>query len=94
MTAGPWRPVSLEVSYAHIEDVSVNYSLSDSLTTATGGIHARINGAVDEVRYTISFAGEERFSETSKESDADFVLGSSSPRIVGCHVPWLACLLT
>jgi beta-mannosidase len=45
MTAGPWRPIVLEMYEARAEDVWVNYRLSEDLGRCEGEICARVEGA-------------------------------------------------
>jgi beta-mannosidase len=59
MTAGPWRPVRLEVSYTHISNVRVDYDVSDDLSIITGKIVADIEGLVDEIIFTIGYGGQD-----------------------------------
>jgi beta-mannosidase len=58
MTAGPWRPVSLEISTAYIEHCKVDYQVSDDLKTSTGTISAWAKGHHDEAVASISLGGE------------------------------------
>ncbi|KAJ6443487.1 beta-mannosidase [Purpureocillium lavendulum] len=62
MTAGPWRPVYLETSSSHIEDVWVKYEVSEDLTTATGQVEVLSAGAVDEIRLSIDVQGSSVFT--------------------------------
>ena len=59
MTAGPWRPVGLEVSHTYISNVRVDYDVSDDLSSITGKIVADIEGLVDEIIFTIGYRGQE-----------------------------------
>lgn len=62
MTAGPWRPVRLEVSYAHIDDVFVKYELSDGLKTAEGSVDIEVDGGFDQACLSIRFEDNVVFS--------------------------------
>jgi beta-mannosidase len=44
MTAGPWRPILLETYVARVEDIWVEYRLSEDLETCEGEICARVEG--------------------------------------------------
>ncbi len=46
MTAGPWRPVRLEVWSSRIEDLAVEYELNEELSTCRGVVSARVEGEV------------------------------------------------
>ncbi|KAJ4108671.1 hypothetical protein NW768_012148 [Fusarium equiseti] len=59
MTAGPWRPVRLEISHTHISNVRVDYDVSDDLSIITGKIVADIEGLVDEIIFTIRCGGQD-----------------------------------
>jgi beta-mannosidase len=49
LTAGPWRPISIETYVARIEDVWLEYELSDDLTRAKGKVFVRTEGPVGNV---------------------------------------------
>lgn len=49
MTAGPWRPVSLEICKAYIEHSKLEYQLSDALKKAFGTMHVQTQEKCDEV---------------------------------------------
>ncbi|KAI1072862.1 hypothetical protein LB507_011455 [Fusarium sp. FIESC RH6] len=66
MTAGPWRPVRLEVSHMHISNVRVDYDVSNDLSTITGKIVADIEGLVDEIIFTIGYGGQDIFCVAQK----------------------------
>ncbi|KAF2654828.1 glycoside hydrolase family 2 protein [Lophiostoma macrostomum CBS 122681] len=53
LTAGPWRPISLETYVARIEDVWLEYHLSDDLARATGKAWVKTPGSVDDVTIQI-----------------------------------------
>ena len=44
MTAGPWRPVWLEMYDARVEDIWVRYSLAPGLRECSGRIFASVVG--------------------------------------------------
>ncbi|RGP80679.1 beta-mannosidase [Fusarium longipes] len=61
MTAGPWRPVRLEVSHTHIDDVFVHYNVSDDLSTVIGKVRADVRGLADEIVIILSYGNEQIF---------------------------------
>ncbi|OAQ81177.1 beta-mannosidase [Purpureocillium lilacinum] len=65
MTAGPWRPVYLEVSSSHIDDFWVKYDVSEDLSVATGTVEVHSSGEVDEIRLSIGKNGGSLFSGSS-----------------------------
>lgn len=79
MTAGPWRPVRLEISHTHISNVRVDYDVSDDLSTITGKIAADIEGLVDEIIFTIGYEGQDILRVTQKAENgtnsSEFKLG-------------------
>lgn len=57
MTAGPWKPVTLEFSVAHIESVKIDYKLSQDLSTATGHVSVLTKGPCNRVVASLQFEG-------------------------------------
>jgi hypothetical protein len=57
MTAGPWKPVTLCVSVAHIESVKIDYKLSEDLGTAAGHISVLAKGKCNRAVATLQFEG-------------------------------------
>ncbi|VUC21450.1 unnamed protein product [Clonostachys rosea] len=57
MTAGPWKPVSLEVSSAFVQDVLTSYDVHEDLTSVSGTVNVEFDGSVDEIRVSISHQG-------------------------------------
>jgi beta-mannosidase len=59
VTAGPWRPVWLEMYDVRVEDVWVRYALADGLEACSGRIFARMVGVTEgtEVRLCLSSWG-------------------------------------
>lgn len=55
VTAGPWRPVRLETFQSRIDDVSIRYSLDESLKYCQGTISTRIDGATASSHAKITF---------------------------------------
>ncbi|XXH00713.1 hypothetical protein Hte_007063 [Hypoxylon texense] len=54
VTAGLWRPVRLEAFQSRIDDVSIRYSLDDSLKYCQGTVTTRIDGATASSHAKIS----------------------------------------
>ena len=80
MTAGPFRPVRLEVSFAHIEYAKVDYDIADDLKQVTGKVSVDVAGSADQLVLSLQRGGNEVFSTTSpvaaQESTVlDFQLG-------------------
>ncbi|KAL2828378.1 beta-mannosidase B [Aspergillus pseudoustus] len=63
MTAGPFRPVRLEVSFAYIDFARVDYELSDSLDGVRGTVLADVKGATDEVLLSLRYNGDEVYTQ-------------------------------
>jgi beta-mannosidase len=68
LTSGPWKPIVLETYVSRIEDVWVEYELSDDLKTAKGKLFCKIEGPVDGVVFRIRKAE----STSSFESEICF----------------------
>ncbi|OAQ65104.1 beta-mannosidase [Pochonia chlamydosporia 170] len=66
MTAGPWRPVYLEVSSAYVDDVRINYTVTEDLSSAAGSVQVDHHGQVDEIRLSITHQGQEVFTTSTK----------------------------
>lgn len=73
MTAGPWRPVRLEVSAAYIEDVHVKYDLCEDLSVVQGNVQVEADGPFDEARLSIRFQNNLVFSSVAVASPEDRV---------------------
>nr|RBQ83252.1 hypothetical protein FVER53263_06511 [Fusarium verticillioides] len=54
-TAGPWKPVWLEVSSAHINDFLLNYSVSPDLKEVLGSVEVDVEGHYDTANVSIQF---------------------------------------
>lgn len=65
MTAGPFRPVRLEVSFAHIDFAKVDYDIADDLKSVAGKVSVDVAGAADEVVLSLQHEGKEVFNATS-----------------------------
>ncbi|TFB06397.1 Beta-mannosidase B [Trichoderma ghanense] len=67
MTAGPWKPVTLETYVARIDDVWAQSDVGEDLTTVSGSIFARVAGRPsqdDQVSLTLSLDGKAVFQQT------------------------------
>ncbi|KAI1373873.1 glycoside hydrolase [Hypoxylon crocopeplum] len=69
VTAGPWRPVRLEMFQSRIDDVSIRYSLDENLKCCQGTISARIDGmmAATYVKITLHDPQGGLISENRRE---------------------------
>lgn len=65
MTAGPWRPVRLEVSWANISDVFVKYELSHDLEEVNGNINVDVEGEFDEIHVSVQFQDDVVFHKST-----------------------------
>lgn len=57
MTAGPWRPVILEVSVARINRVNVDYEIARDLRSSTGSITVQTDGRCSKAVCTLTYQG-------------------------------------
>ncbi|KAM0217588.1 hypothetical protein ACHAQD_007331 [Fusarium lateritium] len=71
MTAGPWRPVRLEVSSTHIENVRIDYNIANNLSSVTGSVVADVEGLVDEITLVVSLGDNEVFRTSQKTSETN-----------------------
>ncbi|KAJ1326169.1 beta-mannosidase [Microdochium nivale] len=69
LTAGPWRPISLEVYSARISDLYTEIKVDDSLKSANVVVQAVIEGEASAVRFDASIDGQVIASETVRISD-------------------------
>jgi len=67
-TAGPWRPVRLEVSSAHISDMIVKYELSPDLKKTEGVVELSVVGEFDEASLLIHCQDTNVYTSTTKGS--------------------------
>ncbi|KAH8171212.1 glycosyl hydrolases family 2 domain-containing protein [Sarocladium implicatum] len=84
ITAGPWRPISLEVYSSRVHDLYTETKLSDSLGTAEVVVHAILEGEAPKVRFEASIGDEIIASETvtpGQESHATATFAVSKPRL-------------
>jgi beta-mannosidase len=74
-TAGPWRPVWLEVSSAHINDFILNYSVSPDLEKVQGTVEVDIEGLYDRANVSIRFQDDVVYTTAAaKSSDGRLVI--------------------
>lgn len=66
MTAGPWRPVYLEVSSAYVDDVRIDYTVTEDLSSAAGSVQVDHHGQVDDIRLSIKRHGQDVFTTSTK----------------------------
>lgn len=59
MTAGPWRPVEIEVYHAVLEDFWASYKVSEDLKLVTGDVIVKGSGTIDEARLFIQLGGQD-----------------------------------
>ena len=84
MTAGPWRPISLEVYSARVSDLYTEIKIDDSLKSAEVVAHATLDGEAAKVRFEAFIDGNTIASETvpsghDGRATATFVV--SKPRL-------------
>ncbi|KAF9889311.1 hypothetical protein FE257_007420 [Aspergillus nanangensis] len=80
MTAGPWRPVRLQICSAHIEDVWIKYDVHQDLEKVTGTVHVHVQGECNRARLSIRLSsGQTVFSQTVDDlaSQASFSIDFS-----------------
>lgn len=66
MTAGPFRPIRLEVSYAYIDHVPADYELVHGLENATGTVAIDVEGAADWILLVLRDKDNEVYSKCVK----------------------------
>lgn len=69
LTAGPWRPVTLEVYESRIADLFFDIEVPESLDTALIQAKAEIEGSAKRVEFTLSLAGKEVSKTTGEVKD-------------------------
>lgn len=70
-TAGPWRPVRLEVSSAHIENILIKYVVSPDLKKIDGTIEADVAGPFDKATVSIHLQEDVVYTKTIEPSSKD-----------------------
>lgn len=82
MTAGPWRPVRLEVSSTHIDSVRIDYDVAKNLSSVTGSVVANVEGPADEITVIVSDGDTEVFHTTQKavngNNNIEFEIGKQT----------------
>ncbi|KAF2763536.1 glycoside hydrolase [Pseudovirgaria hyperparasitica] len=86
MTAGPWKPVRLEIFHSRIERLWVDYALNDGRCTLGGTLFATVSGRPARLRFVIEDEGESRsvFTETvdiDKGSEAKCRFTLENPKL-------------
>lgn len=86
MTAGPWRPVRLEINETRISDLWAQIDVSKDLSLASGKLFARINGCSNRVVFSIRL--EAKSSHSTKQRLQLMVLPTSPfhSRIQNCGI--------
>ncbi|KAH7310846.1 glycoside hydrolase superfamily [Stachybotrys elegans] len=72
MTAGPWRPISIEIATASIQDISIKYQISPDLGAISGTVRVEFEGQVDAIRLTIAFK-DSVITETTVSHDSSVI---------------------
>lgn len=70
-TCGPWREVRLETYQARIEDLRIDYELSNSLKSVQGTISARIEGPAQKITFTVYDGERTTFKESANISNGE-----------------------
>jgi beta-mannosidase len=73
MTAGPWRPVKIEVYHAAIDDFWASYSVTEDLKSVTGDVLVKADGSVDEARLSIQLGGQDIVHQSVKTTSSDTI---------------------
>ncbi|CAF3480093.1 unnamed protein product [Fusarium graminearum] len=68
MTAGPWRPVRLEVFSASINDMLIKYNISQDLKSIQGTIELEVEGSFDKADICISLKAGSVFTTSVARS--------------------------
>ena len=69
MTAGPWKPVCLEVYNARVDDLRVDYTVADDLSSVKGTVSSQVEGPADTVAVTVELAGQKVYEGTAQVQD-------------------------
>ncbi|KAJ5134355.1 hypothetical protein N7526_005720 [Penicillium atrosanguineum] len=82
MTAGPWRPVHLEMYTARVKEVRVDYHVADGFKSAQGTISVDTEGSAgDNVTVNLKLAGQSVFEETLTITDGKAVASFTIPDV-------------
>lgn len=82
-TAGPWRPVRLEVSSANIENFLIKYVVSPDLKKINGTIEVDVDGSFDKADVSIHLQEDVIYTRTIEPSSKNrlsvpFTIGMES----------------
>lgn len=84
MTAGPWRPVRLEVFSASINDMLIKYNISQDLKSIQGTIELEVEGSFDKADVCISLkAGSVFTTSVARSRESRLVV----PFHIGTYFP-------
>ena len=80
--SGPWRPVALETYVSRIDDLWVDFQLSDDCAAVHGTFHARAVGHQGDIAFTLALGSDEVLKvHATRQADgvlsADFQLGKT-----------------
>jgi beta-mannosidase len=82
MTAGPWRPVRVEVYQARVADLRVDYSVSDDQAAVNATASAQVEGPADTVAVAVELEGKTVHEGTAKvqngKADIGFTIAKPS----------------
>ncbi|KAF4996700.1 hypothetical protein FGRMN_4358 [Fusarium graminum] len=75
MTAGPWRPVRLEVSSTRIGNVRVDYDITEDLSAIAGTVTVEVEGPVDQLTLAVRLGDREVLLTHQKAMDGLNTIG-------------------
>ena len=82
MTAGPWRPVRLEIYDGCIDDLRVDYCVTDDLSAVNGTVTTQVQGWADMVGISVELGGETVYEGKAevrnREAKLDFSIARPS----------------
>ena len=84
MTAGPWRPVRLEIYESRISDLWAQIDVSEDLSLASGKLFARVNGHSNKVVFSIRLRGEiisQRETTVATDGVAEVSISLKNPEL-------------
>jgi hypothetical protein len=73
MTAGPWRPVSIEIAAASIQDITIKYDIRPDLSAISGTVRVEFEGQADGIRLRIAVKDSVVFTETTVSQDSSTI---------------------
>lgn len=77
MTAGPWKPVRLEVYHSRIDDLRVDYNVSDDLSAVNASVSVQTEGSADTVAVAVELADNTVYEGTASVQNGKAKLGFS-----------------